>query len=79
MAAFDTDKIPLYVRSILWDLNIPQHTASLLYDDNNGHIAMANEGKPTPRTRHIDIKFHPSVHGLIVVLSFCSKSPPCKT
>ena len=58
MAACDAGKMLLYVRSILWDLDIPQHAASLLYEDNDGCTAMANAGKPTPRTRHIDIKYH---------------------
>ncbi len=47
----------LYIRSILWDLNIPQEAATLLYEDNNGCTAMGNAQKPTTRTRHIDIKY----------------------
>jgi hypothetical protein len=56
MAAYDTSKIILFVRSFLWDLNIPQEAATLLYEDNNGCTAMGNAQKPTPRTHHIDIK-----------------------
>jgi hypothetical protein len=48
----------LYLRSILWDLGVPQDAATILYEDNDGATAMANAGKPTPRTRHIDIKFY---------------------
>ena len=48
----------LFVRSILWDLNVPQHAATSLYEDNDGATAMANEGKPTTRTRHMDIKYY---------------------
>ncbi len=47
----------LFLRSILWDLNILQDAATLLYKDNNGCTAMGNVQKPTPRTQHIDIKY----------------------
>jgi hypothetical protein len=57
MAACDTGKMILFVRSILWDLNIPQEAATLLYKDNNACTAMGNAQKPTLRTCHIDIKF----------------------
>jgi hypothetical protein len=57
MAAYDTGKMILFVRSILWDLNIPQEAATLLYEDNDGCTAMGNAQKSTPRTRHIDIKY----------------------
>jgi hypothetical protein len=56
--ASDTGRMALYVRSILWDLNVPQEAATILYEDNDGATAMANAGKPTPRSRHIDIKFY---------------------
>lgn len=42
----------------MWDLGIPQEAATILYTDNDGATAMANAGKPTTRTRHIDIKFY---------------------
>jgi hypothetical protein len=46
----------LYCGSIMWDLCIPQETTTVLYeDDDDGATAMANAGKPTSRTRHIDI------------------------
>ena len=57
MAAYDTGKMILFVRSVLWDLDIPQEAATLLYEDNDGCTAMDNAQKPTPRTRHIDIKY----------------------
>ncbi len=47
----------LFVRSILWDLDIPQEAATIAYEDNDGCTAMGNAQKPTPRTRHIDIKY----------------------
>ena len=40
----------------MWDLCIPQETTTVLYeDDDNGATAMTNAGKPTSRTRHMDI------------------------
>ena len=57
MGALDFGKILLYVCSVLWDLGVPQHAASVLYDDNNACTAMAMAQKPTPRTRHMDIKY----------------------
>jgi hypothetical protein len=57
MAACNVGTIILFVQSILWDLNVPQEAATLLYEDNDGCTAMGNAQKPTPRTRHIDIKY----------------------
>jgi hypothetical protein len=57
MAACDIGRMSLFVRSILWDLDIPQEAAMIVYEDNNGCTAMGNTQKPTARTRHIDIKY----------------------
>ncbi len=57
MAACDVRHMCLFVRSILWDLDIPQEAATIAYEDNNGCTSMANAQKPTPRTRHINIKY----------------------
>jgi hypothetical protein len=56
--ASDAGRQSLYCHSIMWDLGIPQEAATILYTDNDGATAMANAGKPTTRTRHIDIKFY---------------------
>jgi hypothetical protein len=58
MGASDFGKMMLYIRSILWDLGLPQESASFLYEDNDACTAMAMAHKPTTRTRHMDIKFH---------------------
>ena len=63
MAAYDTGKMILFIRSILWDLGIPQEAATVLYEDNEC-TAMWNAQKPTPHTWHIDINISPSVNGL---------------
>lgn len=57
MGASDFGKILLYVRSVLWDLGVPQHAASVLYEDNDACTAMAMAQKPTTRTRQMDIKY----------------------
>ena len=57
MAAYDTGKMILFVRSVLWDLGIPQEAATVLYEDNGACTAMGNAQKPTTRTRHMDIKY----------------------
>jgi hypothetical protein len=56
MATYDTGKMILFLRRVLWDLDIPQEAATLLYKDKDGCTTMGNAQKPTPRTCHIDIK-----------------------
>ena len=56
IAACDAGKNCLYLRSILNDLGIEQKQATVIYEDNEGVILMANAGKPTKRTRHVDTK-----------------------
>jgi hypothetical protein len=57
MATCDAAKMLLFIRSILWDLGIPQHAATVIYEDNDAATAMANAQKPTTRTRHMDIRY----------------------
>ncbi len=57
MAAHDTGMMILFVQSVQWDLGIPQVATSVLYKDNNACTAMENAQNPTPRTRHMDIKY----------------------
>jgi hypothetical protein len=57
MAACNMGKVILFIRSVLWDLGIPQEAATLLYKDNDACTAMGNAQKPTPHTRHIDIEY----------------------
>jgi len=47
MTACSAGHMILFVRSILRDLRIPQAAATLLYEDNDACIAMANAQKPT--------------------------------
>ncbi|EJK68604.1 hypothetical protein THAOC_10202, partial [Thalassiosira oceanica] len=54
----DAGKTILFLRSILWDLGVPQTDATPPYEDNDACTTMANARKPTSRTRHMDIKYH---------------------
>jgi hypothetical protein len=57
MAACDAGRMCLFLRSILWDLTIPQEAATITYEDNDGCTSMGNAQKPTSRTPHIDTKY----------------------
>ena len=57
IAAVSCAKALKHVRHILCELGIPQDSPSLIYEDNRAALLMANAGKPTERTRHIDIQF----------------------
>lgn len=52
-----TGKRLKFVRSILIELNVPQHGPSPIYGDNMAAIMMANNTRPTDRTRHLDIRW----------------------
>jgi hypothetical protein len=52
-----TGKRLKYVRSILVELGIPQKGPSPIYGDNMAAIMMANNTRPTERTRHLDIRW----------------------
>jgi hypothetical protein len=56
VAARDTAKLILFYRSLMEDIGIPQTDATVLYEDNNGALLMANAQQPTRRTRHMEIK-----------------------
>ena len=56
IAACEAGKNSLYIRSILQDIGIEQTNATIIYEDNQAAIAMANAGKPTKRTKHIDTR-----------------------
>jgi hypothetical protein len=56
VAACDTVKLILFFRSLLEDLKLEQQHATILYEDNQGVLQMANAQQPTRQTRHVDIK-----------------------
>ena len=42
MAACDIGCMSLFMRSILWDLDIPQEAATIAYEVNNGCMAICS-------------------------------------
>jgi hypothetical protein len=46
----------LFFRSLMAEIGVEQEHATVLFEDNNGVLLMANAQQPTKRTRHIDIK-----------------------
>jgi hypothetical protein len=56
VAAVSAAKVAKYLRSVLAELGFAQSKSTPLYVDNEAAIAMVNERKPTPRSRHIDIQ-----------------------
>ena len=76
MAACDVGRMCLMIRSILWDLDIPQEAATITYEDNDGCTAMGNAQKPTSRTRHIDIEYLHYVNGSSETTSAWNVSTP---
>ena len=37
-------------------IGLPQHHVTILFEDNQGALLMAQAGQPTKRTKHVDIK-----------------------
>ena len=56
IAACDAGKACLYIRLILRDLSLDQEEATIIYEDNKAAIEIANAGRPTKRTKHMDMR-----------------------
>jgi Reverse transcriptase (RNA-dependent DNA polymerase) len=58
IAAVTAAKAVKYLRSVLSELgdNFKLKTPTIIYEDNTAAIEMINAGKPTNRTRHVDIQ-----------------------
>ena len=56
VAATETGKAILYIRTILQEIGMPQQKATILHVDNNGALNMANQKQPTKSTRHMELK-----------------------
>ena len=48
----------LWLRQLLIDIGEPATQATVLFEDNQGCIKLANKDKVSTRTKHIDIKYH---------------------
>jgi hypothetical protein len=56
LAAVHAAKTAKYLRWVLHELEYKQDGPCVLHVDNLAAVAMINENKPTPRSRHIDIQ-----------------------
>ena len=56
VAACEAGKYILYLRSLLQEIGLRQEDATILYEDNQGALLMANAQRPTKRTKHMDLK-----------------------
>ena len=57
IAAVSAAKTVKYLRMILSDLGFTPTGPTVIFEDNQSAIHMVNSGKPTDRSRHIDIAY----------------------
>ncbi|OWY94959.1 RxLR effector protein [Phytophthora megakarya] len=66
MSLYSATQETVWLRLLLKDLGYNDQDATLIYQDNQGCIALAKNPVYHARTKHIDIKFHlprqPGVH-----------------
>ena len=62
MTESDCGRAILYLRSILDEIGLPQDQPTSAWADNSAARQMMMAGRPTKRTRHIDIKFFAALH-----------------
>ena len=48
----------VFLRQLLADIGVKQESATVLFEDNQGCIALANNPVTSVRSKHIDIKYH---------------------
>ena len=48
----------LHFRNLLESMNEKQEQATVMFEDNSGAVSLSRTAKITPRTKHIDVKFH---------------------
>ena len=48
----------IHFRNLLTSINQQQVQATKIFEDNQGAVSLSKGSKITPRTNHIDIKFH---------------------
>lgn len=58
MAATEAAKEAIWLRSLLSELGYPQADPTILYDDNQSAIALANDPVHHARVKHIDVRHH---------------------
>uniref|UniRef100_A0A5S6QJX2 Reverse transcriptase Ty1/copia-type domain-containing protein n=1 Tax=Trichuris muris TaxID=70415 RepID=A0A5S6QJX2_TRIMR len=58
IAASEACRDLLWIRQVLEDIGIEQVEPTIVYEDNQGCIKMAQSERHTRRTKHIDIRYH---------------------
>ena len=58
IAAAEAGRYILYLQTIMDEIGLPQHHATVMYEDNQGAVLMAQAGQPTKRTKHIDTRYY---------------------
>ena len=58
MALCSASQEAIWLRSLLNNIGFCQNMATVLYEDNQGAIALSKNPKNHPRTKHIDVKYH---------------------
>jgi hypothetical protein len=48
----------IYLRQLLADLGYEQREPTVIYDDNQGCVALAQSDRINKRTKHIDVRYH---------------------
>ena len=62
MTESDCGRAVLYLRTILEEIGLPQEEPTPVWADNSGARQMMMAGRPTRRTRHIDIRYFAALH-----------------
>ena len=62
MTESDCGRAVLYLRTILEEIGLPQEEPTPVWADNSGARQMMMAGRPTKRTRHIDIRYFAALH-----------------
>jgi len=58
VASANATKEAIWLHTLLTELDFPSTTATMIYADNQGCIALANNPVSHSRAKHIDIRHH---------------------
>lgn len=58
MALYEGVKEACWLRYLLKSINLDIPTPTIIHEDNNGCISIANNPTDHKRTKHIDVKYH---------------------
>ncbi len=74
MALLQATKESLWIQRLLNELGRTAENANVIYEDNQGAIALANNPEHHAQTKHIDVQYHfvrDSVENERVKLEYC--------